>query len=157
FANKPWRQELRLWDEERKPAAIRAHLALQAVDLASLGREALLAHLERCRDHWGRMIEQHHTFDMAGLGPRGGFVAHAADWTGLEPARLCVLLSGASHVSTGGSPELDRLRTALRAETKSRALLDAASPTAALAALRTADGELGAAARGWLDLVSFRL
>ena len=39
-----------------------------------------------------------------------------------------------------------------------RALIDGAnSPGQALAALRGANGELGAAARGWLDMVSFRL
>ena len=158
FASKRWRQDLRVWDEERKPAAIRAHLALQAVDVTALETDALIAHLERCLDHWGKMIEQHHRLDVAALLPVCDFIVHAADWTGLEPARLCALLGGASDVSSGASPELDRLRAALRADATSRALLDAAtSPAEAIAALRTAPGELGAAARGWLDLVSYRL
>jgi pyruvate,water dikinase len=158
FASKRWREDLRLWDEERKPAAIRAHLALQAVDPTTLGADALLAHLERCIEHWGRMMTQHHRFDFPALLPVGDFLAHAVAWTGLEPAKLCGLLGGASDVSSGGSPELDRLRTALRADATARGLLDSAkSPGEAIAGLRAAEGELGAAARGWLDMVSYRL
>jgi len=100
----------------------------------------------------------HHRFDVAALLPVGDFIAHAAAWSGLGPARLCVLLSGASDVSSGASAELDRLRAALRADAKGRALIDAAQPPREIVArLRSVDGELGAAARGWMDLVSYRL
>jgi len=158
FASKRWREELRLWDEDRKPATIKAQLALQAIDPAALGTEALVAHLERCLDNWGRMVEQHHRFDAAALLPVGDFIAHATTWTGLEPPRLCALLGGASDVSSGSSPELDRLRAALRADVASSGLLDPSkSHAVAIAGLRNAQGELGAAARGWLDLVSYRL
>jgi phosphohistidine swiveling domain-containing protein len=158
FANRRWRDELRMWDEERKPAAVRAHLELQAVDRRALGPKELSAHVGKCLAHWSTMIEQHHRFDAAALLPVGDFIAQAAEWTGLPPARLCALLGGASDVSSGGSPELDRLGSVLRADVKSRVLLDSAkSPGEAITALRAADGELGAAARSWLDLVSFRL
>ena len=158
FLTRRWRNDLRLWDEERKPAAIRQHLALQAVDLATLPADAFFTHLQRCHDHWGRMIAMHHRFDVAALLPVGDFIAHAAAWSGLGPARLCVLLSGASDVSSGASAELDRLRAALRADAKGRALIDAAQPPREIVArLRSVDGELGAAARGWMDLVSYRL
>ncbi len=158
FAIKRWRQDLRVWDEERKPAAIRAHLTLQAIDPATLDTKALLSHLARCLEHWRGMIEQHHRFDCAAILPVGDFIAHAAAWSGLEPARLCQLLGGASDVSSGASPELDRLRAALGADRASKALLDEAkSPGEAIASLRAASGELGAAARAWLDLVSYRL
>ena len=158
FANKRWRHDLRGWDDERKPAAIRAHRALQAVDPATLETGALMSYLEQCLEHWRRMIEQHHRFDCAAVLPVGDFIAQAAAWTGLEPARLCQLLGGASDVSSGASPELDRLRAALSADRASTALLDkATSPGEAIASLRGAKGELGDAARGWLDLVSYRL
>jgi len=158
FATRRWRQELRVWDEERKPAAIRVHLELQGIDPATLGTDALFSYLDRCRENWLKMIEQHHRFDVAAILPVGDFIAHATAWTGLDPARLCELLGGASDVSSGASPELDRLRAALGSDANARALLDdAKSPAEAIATLRGADGELGAAARTWLDLVSCRL
>jgi rifampicin phosphotransferase len=157
-ATRRWRQDLNEWDQSRKPAAVAAHLALQAIDLGALRSGELLAHLEKCLAHWGNMIEQHHRFDAAALLPVGDFIAHAAAWTGLEPSRLCALLAGASDVSSGGSPELDRLQTALRNDPKSLGLIDhATSPADAIAGLRAARGALGVAARDWLDLVSFRL
>ncbi|HEX7792825.1 MAG TPA: PEP-utilizing enzyme [Vicinamibacterales bacterium] len=157
-ASKRWRQDLSEWDKDRKPAAVAAHLALQAVDLGALNSGELVAHLDKSLAHWRRMIEQHHRFDAAALLPVGDFIAHAAGWTGLEPARLCTLLAGASDVSSGGSPELDRLQKALRADPNTLTLLDQAkSPGEAIANLRTARGDLGVAARDWLNLVSFRL
>jgi pyruvate,water dikinase len=157
FEQRPWREDLRRWDGEIRPAAVRAHLELQAVDPAALDTDALVAHLQRCRDHWGRMMQQHHRFDFPALLPVGDFLAHTVEWTGLEPSRLCRLLNGASHVSSGASPELDRLGTLLRADATARRLIEAAAPAEALATLRSAQGELGAAARAWLDMVSHRL
>jgi len=158
FATKRWRDDLRLWDQERKPAAIAAHLALQAVDVRALGSAELVSHLERCIEHWGRMIEQHHRFDAAALLPVGDFIAHAVEWAHLDPAQACVLLSGSSDVSSGGSPELARFQNALLNDPSGRALVESTGSSAdVLAHLRTAPGELGAAARGWLDLVWFRL
>jgi rifampicin phosphotransferase len=78
FASKRWRDDLSEWDKNRKPAAVGAHLALQAVDLGALRPEELIAHLEACLEHWGMMIEQHHRFDAAALLPVGDFIAHAA-------------------------------------------------------------------------------
>jgi pyruvate,water dikinase len=158
FEQRPWREDLRRWDAEIKPAAVRSHLELQAVDPAALESDALLAHIQRCREHWGRMMQQHHRHDFPALLPVGDFLAHAQEWTGLEPSRLCRLLSGASQVSSGASPELDRLSSLLRADATSRNLFDAdGRPAEALTSLRSAKGELGAAARGWLDMVSHRL
>ena len=158
LATKRWRSELRLWDEECKPAAIKAHLELQSIDVTKLSAEALAAHVERCLAHWAAMITQHHRFDVAALIPVGDFIAQASAWTGLEPAKLCPLLSGASDVSSGASPELTRLSKALRADATASARLESAtSAAAALTDLYNAPGELGAAARTWLDLVSYRL
>jgi pyruvate,water dikinase len=158
WEQRPWREDLRRWDAEVKPASVRAHLELQAVDPAALAPDALVAHLQRCREHWGRMMSQHHRHDFPALLPVGDFLAHAHEWTGIEPSRLCRLLSGASQVSSGASPELDRLSSLLRGDATSRRLIEAAErPAEALATLRSAEGELGAAARAWLDMVSHRL
>src|SRR6185437_4899257 len=45
FIDKPWKQDVARWEEELKPEAIRAHLALAAVDPGALPEDALLAHL----------------------------------------------------------------------------------------------------------------
>jgi len=158
FATKRWRDDLRLWDEQRKPASVRAHLELQAVDPAALDDAALLTYLEQCLEHWKKMIEQHHRFDCAALLAVGDFLVHAAEWSGLEPPRLCALLGGASDVSSGASPELERLRAALAADPAAQSVLDSTvSPRDTIARLRDAGGEVGAAARAWLALVSHRL
>jgi pyruvate,water dikinase len=158
FEQRPWREDLRRWDEDVKPAAIRSHLEIQAVDPAALASDALVAHLQRCREHWGRMMQQHHRHDFPALLPVGDFLAHAREWTGIEPSRLCRLLNGASRCSSGASPELDRLGSLLREDARSRGLFEAAGrPAEALGILRSAEGELGAAARAWLDMVSHRL
>jgi pyruvate,water dikinase len=158
FEQRPWREDLRRWDETVKPAAVRSHLELQSVDPSALGSDALISHLQRCREHWGRMMQQHHRHDFPALLPVGDFLAHAHEWTGVEPARLCRLLNGASQVSSGASPELDRLGSLLRADATSRKLFESEGrPAEALATLRSATGELGDAARGWLDMVSHRL
>ena len=36
FAKKRWREDLRLWDEEKKPASIKTHLELQSVNVSAL-------------------------------------------------------------------------------------------------------------------------
>ncbi|HEY5971909.1 MAG TPA: hypothetical protein VIT22_08040, partial [Pseudoxanthomonas sp.] len=56
YAQKLWREQLREWDEQRKPAAIAAHRAIQAIDPDALSDAELAAHLRRCRDHHAAMI-----------------------------------------------------------------------------------------------------
>lgn len=53
FANRLWREDLRRWDEETKPATTRAQLAIQRIDPWSLEREALIDHLQLCYSHLG--------------------------------------------------------------------------------------------------------
>jgi hypothetical protein len=57
---KLWREDLQVWDEQTKPAAIRDHLQLQAVDPSRLTTEELLAHLDRCRENLKHQIYLHH-------------------------------------------------------------------------------------------------
>jgi len=49
FERKLWREQLRDWDETFKPAAIKFHRELQAVDPDAVSDEVLATHLERCR------------------------------------------------------------------------------------------------------------
>jgi pyruvate,water dikinase len=153
-----WREDGERWERDVKPAAIRAHLALQAVDPTTLSREQLLAHLERCRNHQCRMVVQHHTFNGVAFGPIGDFIAHVSEWTGIDPSRIVALARGTAPESAGASAELDRLVVALANDRHARALLDADdAPGETIARLRELAGAAGAAACGYLDSVGYRL
>ena len=158
LASRVWREDAQRWEQETKPAAIRAHLELQAIDPATLTRDELLSHLERCREHQRRMIVQHHTFNGAAFGPIGDFVAHVSDWTGIDPARIVALARGAAPESAAASAELDRLVAVLVGDEAARELLGAdRDPGETLERLRALDGEAGAAAAEYLDSVGYRL
>jgi rifampicin phosphotransferase len=158
FQKKLWREQLKDWDETVKPASIKAHRALQAVNPDSLSDEELIAYLDRCRRHHAEMIAQHMRHTAAAVVPTGDFLAHVGDWTGLPPAELLDLMRGASPVSSGASAELERLITAMEKDPRARALLASKDePARVLDALRALDGEAGAAMSAYLDLVGERL
>jgi len=158
LAGKLWREQLREWDEQAKPAAIAIHRELQSIDPDWLTDAELIAYLERCRDHHAAMITQHLRFTASAVIPTGDFVAHVGDWTGIAPAELLGLLRGAAPVSAGASAELERLVAAIRADTRARELLGSDDePGRALDALRSLDGDTGAAVSDYLDLVGNRL
>jgi pyruvate,water dikinase len=150
-----WREDAHRWERDVKPAAIRTHLALQAVDPTTLSRGELLEHLERCRNHQCQMVVQHHSFNGAALGPIGDFIAHVSEWTGVDPSRIVALARGAAPESAGASAELDRLVAALANDHHALALLDSDdAPGETIARLR----ELGGAAVcEYLDSVGYRL
>src|SRR5215213_5413428 len=146
FAQKLWREELRDWDENRKPAAIAIHRALQAIDPDALSDAELVAYLTRCRDHHAAMIAQHMRFTVGALLPTGDFLAHVGDWTGLQPSELLGLMRGSAEVSSGGSDEMARLKAAFAQDSAARDVLaSAGDPSAVLASLRSLKGEAGEA------------
>ena len=158
FPGKLWREQLREWDETFKPTSIRTHRELQSVDPDALSDDELVAYLTRCRDHHAEMIYQHMRFTGAPSVPTGDFLAHVGDWTGLPPAELLGLLRGAAPVSAGASAELERLRTAIAQDPSAQQLLESNNePGGVLEALRSLNGEAGAAASAYLDLVGYRL
>ncbi|MEZ5100980.1 MAG: PEP-utilizing enzyme [Thermoleophilia bacterium] len=151
-----WREDVERWEREAKPASIRDHLALQRIDPGGLDDAALAAHVERCREHQQAMIRQHHRFSVPAIMPIGDLLAHAAEWTGRPPGELIGLVRGTAPESAGSTPELTRLAGAIRASDGARSLLREDDETA-LAALLAAPGEVGAAARAYVDLVGYRL
>lgn len=158
YAQKLWREQLREWDTQRKPAAIAAHRAIQAVDPNTLSDAELAAYLRRCRDHHAAMITQHMRFTAGAVLPVGDFLAQVGDWTGLPPSELLSLMRGTTEVSAGGSDELSRLKRAFTQDAAARELLaDDGDPAQLLAKLRALGGETGAAVAGYLDLVGHRL
>jgi phosphohistidine swiveling domain-containing protein len=158
LAGRLWRDQLREWDESFKPASIETHRELQSVDPSPLSDGELAAYLTRCRDHHAEMIYQHMRHTGAAIVPIGDFLAHVGDWTGLPPADLLGLMRGSAPVSAGASAELERLRSAIAADAEARELLASEDePRAVLDALRSLEGEAGAAASAYLDLVGYRL
>jgi pyruvate,water dikinase len=158
LARKLWREQLRDWDENRKPSSIATHREVQAVDPDVLSDADLVAYLRRCRDHHAAMIAQHMRFTAGAILPTGDFLAHVGDWTGLPPSELLGLLRGSSQVSAGSSDEMERLRRALAQDATARAVLASdADPEKTLANLRSLEGEVGAAVSAYLDLVGHRL
>ena len=158
FAQKLWREQLRDWDENRKPSSIATHRELQAVDPDTLSDTELIAYLTRCRDHHSAMIAQHMRFTASAVLPTGDFLAHVGDWTGLPPSELLGLMRGSSVVSAGGSDEMERLKGAFAKDPAAREVLaSGGDPAQVLASLRSFGGETGAAVSGYLDLVGNRL
>lgn len=155
---KLWREQLRDWDATFKPASIKAHRELQSVDPEALSDAELIEYLTRCRDHHAEMIFQHMRFTGATTVPTGDLLAHAGEWTGLEPSFLLGMLRGTAPVSAGASGELQRLISALRQDGSARELLESdGDAREVLEALRARDGETGPALSAYLDLVGYRL
>jgi rifampicin phosphotransferase len=159
FEEKRWREDLRRWDEEVKPASNRIHRQLQAVRVEALGARDLEEHLVACRGNAERMICQHHQFTIACLLPVGDYLAQVRDWTGLPAGELLALLRGASPVSNGvASEELAALAEAIRAVPEAGAILRGdGEPAAVLAALRGLAGPVGDLAARYLDAVGWRI
>ena len=158
YESKLWREQLREWDETFKPAAIKFHRELQAVDPDALSDEVLATHLDRCRQHHSEMIYQHMRFTAASMLPTGDLLAHMSDWTDIPPAEVLDLMRGAAPVSAGASGELQDLIDAIEGDDEARALLNSDGDAGeTLAALRARDDEAGRAATAYLDLVGYRL
>ena len=158
FVTKLWREDLRRWDEEAKPASIRAHLALQRVDPWALSDQQLLEHLVACYAHLGRMFEQHYRLVAPALLPTGDFIAQISELSGTSPAELLVLTRGSAPVSSGAEDGLKRLAEAIRDDEEAGALLGSGDPPAEiLAALRARPGATGAATNAYLEMVECRL
>ncbi len=158
WKQKVWRQQLQEWDDTFKPAAIKTHRELQAVDIEKLSDDELVDYLTRCREHHSNMLFQHMRFTGSAMLPVGDLLAHLQMWTTVAPADSLAMLRGAAPVSAGASGELEALITAINDDSDARALLDSAGdPGKILAELRATKGAVGAATTAYLDLVGCRL
>jgi pyruvate,water dikinase len=155
LAGKVWRDVIRTWDTEVKPAALATHRALGDVDLGVLDDAALDAHLRRCIEHSRAMVSQHHRFNSSAMIPVADFTVHAMGWTGLPPTVLLGLLEGASPISGTWSSEVEPVVSALARDRDAIALLDGdvASAGERLAALRARVPEVDE----WVRTVGMRL
>ncbi|HET7690813.1 MAG TPA: PEP-utilizing enzyme [Nocardioidaceae bacterium] len=158
FAHKLWRDQVKEWEEVRKPRSIEAHREIQSVDPDALSDEELVAYLRRCHDHHALMIRQHMAFTGTAAIPPGDFLVHARQWTGLSTVKLLGLMRGASLISGGASAEHQALVDAYRADPAARAALDSdEEPGALLARLRSEDTPSGRALNEYLEFAGYRL
>ena len=158
FEGKLWREQLRNWDEDVKPAAVAKHRELLSVDPDALSDDELVAYLHRCRDHHSAMITQHMRFTAAAVVPTGDFLAHVSDWTDYSHSQLLDLLQGSAPVSAGASGELDTLVKGLRKDPATRDRLAGAEDAgAAIRAVQDGGGEIGKAMSAYIGLVGYRI
>jgi pyruvate,water dikinase len=153
-----WQEDLKRWDEELKPASIKAHKNLQAVDPSALDDEKLAEHVRECEAHLDRMIEQHHSLNISAMLPVGDFMAHAAEWTGMGLGAILQVLRGASPISCGAAAsELDALTTAINEDAEAKKALDGSgAATDVLATLRAREGAVGKAFNAYEAAVGVR-
>jgi pyruvate,water dikinase len=142
-----WRDEVRRWHEEERPAVIDANRALQAEEPATLDDDELAAHLRRAIDNywrWAPLHFEHSGFDMVG----GLLFTAAAEW-GLEPELVTTLLSGASPATSEVDRHVQRIADALDAA-------GAPAPVNTLDEMRQAGPEVAAALDAYLDDYGWR-
>ncbi|HYH06475.1 MAG TPA: PEP-utilizing enzyme [Thermoanaerobaculia bacterium] len=155
WATKFWREDVRRWDEEWKPAIAKENDDLQRVDLRALATEQLIAHLERCFDAVRRAVILHHSLNATAMLPTGDFLVHVKEWTGLDPAEVLPLFRGASRVSAGPNDELEALARALDASAQT--LLASNDAAAIIDALVARTDAVGEAARRYVDKAAVRI
>ena len=155
---KLWGEDLRTWDQETKPAAIRDNLELQAIDPSTLSTEVLLAHLDRCRENLKHQLYLHYLYNVPAFVPVGDFLVHAKEWTGRPASEFQDLLQGATPVSRGSADQLERLAQAIRGDSRARALITSSdAPGEVLDSLKGMSGEVAAALSAYLKFVGYRV
>jgi hypothetical protein len=95
FEARIWREGMRRWDEELKPASVARHRELD-VDLSALDDTQLQAHIDECVSHVSDMVFQHHRHNTHALVPVGDFLLQAAEWSGRPPMALLSVFDGYS-------------------------------------------------------------
>ena len=158
FETKAWREQVREWNEDCKPASVARHLELQNVDPDLLSDDELAAYLQQCRDHHAEMIFQHMRFTGTAVIPPGDLIAHVGEWTGLPTAQVLGMMRGASPISGGGSPQGAKLVAALRADPQALDRLQGHDePGKLLDEMRHEDTDAGRALNDYLDVTGYRL
>lgn len=154
FEQRRWRDDLRLWDQQVKPAAVRANVELARVDPGALDAGGLVEHLGWCRDNLERALYRHHRFNVAAVIAVGDFLAHAEDWTGRPGTDFLGALRGSTPLFLGAGDELSALSAAIRSEPAARAGLQAdLDPGEVGALLEGLAGETGRLARAYVARV----
>ena len=152
WKNKLWREDVKRWDNEWKPAIAKENSALQRVDIRALSDEELIKHVEATFDAIRRGITRHHSLNATAMLPVGDFLAHVKEWTGLSPAEALPLFRGSSKVSRGAADEIDALASLITVDD-----LNGSDARATIDALLARTDAAGEAARKYVDAVGVRI
>jgi hypothetical protein len=168
WTSQEWRRQLDEW-QVAKASSIEEHLRLQSVPVDALDDAQLAEHFDRVCAHAGRMVQQHHSYNVAALLQMGDLICHAANWSQgqVSVADVVAVLRGASPISADlNSDEAREVGAALAACQVARQLLrlqpgDAAiaddAAERALEMLRALPGDVGDKMRRFLAMREFRL
>jgi rifampicin phosphotransferase len=158
FRDRLWREDMRLWDEEVKPANIREGRSLLNENLAAKSNTELADHLRRAAEFAERTIYWHHRFSAASIIAVGDFLVHATRWTRLGPAELLRTLRGLSPVSAGAVVELEALKQAILSDAEAfRIVMSDDAPQAVLDRLAARPTPVGPALTLYLEIVGWRI
>ncbi|GJM12874.1 MAG: phosphoenolpyruvate-utilizing protein [Pseudohongiella sp.] len=151
-----WLKDLEEWDELKKDSIVR-NSSLQSVDLASLDREGLIAHLQACIENAEEMVYRHHKYSIGSLMPVGRFLDIATISSGLTPVEVAPLLKGSTPVSRGiGGEQLVAVVEAIAAAGISKQDLQGQAPKTALRGLRESP-EINSALEEYLKIAGHML
>jgi pyruvate,water dikinase len=158
FRDRIWREDVRRWDEEVKPANVREGRALQQEDIAGASNAQLIDHLRRVAAFAEQTIYWHHRFNATTVVPMGDFLAHVMDWTGLAPSQILQMFRGLSPDSAGATAELAEVKRVVLADAESfRLLMSGDAPEIVLQAVRARPAPVGPAIEAYLDIVGWRI
>jgi len=156
LAGRGWRDDLRRWDEEVKPALVARFGQLEAQDVTTLDDASLLVHLEACGVALRDNFRAHFDTNPTTIYPVGAFLRSAHEWTGAPVNELLSLLRG-TGARLPTDEALERLAAKLRARDDGPTLLNGGrDPAGVIEMLRTLDDDIGVAARAWLQQVESR-
>lgn len=113
FLGKIWRDEIRRWDEEWKPALVKKNLELTDVEVASLDDGALADHLDEVYEHVLTNTVLHFRLHVSDMGPLGNLMVSLEDW-GLHRDEAFKALIAASPATREPAEQLRAVASALR-------------------------------------------
>jgi pyruvate,water dikinase len=113
FETKRWRAELRRWEDEWKPALVKANLAFSDVDVAALSDDELADHLTALHAHVVTNTTLHFRLHVSDMGPLGNLMIHLEDW-GLHRDDTFRALIAASPATREPAAQLRAVADALR-------------------------------------------
>ena len=114
LATERWRDDLRRWAEETRPAVVAASRALLAVELGGAGRRGAGRPRRAAVDHFEHWAPEHFAAHDGADGAGGALIEAAVAW-GLDPAELFEALAGAAGATASGDALLERIAAGLRA------------------------------------------
>jgi pyruvate,water dikinase len=154
FDTRPWREDVRLWETEVRPASTAAHTALRAESPAGLDDAALADLLVRLRANAETQYYLHHRFTVPALVPVGDFIVHTREWTGLSPGELLQACRQPAGVVTVARQQFEAALAAIKCDDVALGSLGSSAPAAEILAGLASRHE---AVRAWLEMTGDRL